>query len=159
VTRALVAAAVAVVLLAAASVAAYVAGGASPDVVVGGPTTSRAVAPLATVAAVLAFAALLTALAVGNRDAVVRRSRAVVSAAVGGALVVAVADLATVVLLTGAGTGDPLDPWRALGTALGATYTWLVVGAAAVLGAAWALVARPGRHDHPHPTEEHDRCG
>jgi hypothetical protein len=159
VTRTVAATVVAVALLAAAAGGAYAMGGGSPDVVVGAPTTSRAVAPLATGAAVLAFAALLAALAVGTRDADVRRSRAVVSASVGGALVVAVADLATVVLLTGAGTGDPLDPWRALGTALGATYTWLVVGAAAVLGAAWALVARPGRHDHPHPTEEHDRCG
>lgn len=62
--------------------------------------------------------------------------------AVGAAAVAFVVVVAVGLLRDGVGTGDPLDPWRALGRVLTDPTTWRVVGLSAVLGAAATALAR-----------------
>lgn len=58
----------------------------------------------------------------------------VVAGAIGGGLIVWVIVVFGTVLLTGAGTGDFLDPWRALGRVLTTGSTWLAAAGGAVAG-------------------------
>ncbi|MCK9792665.1 hypothetical protein M1843_02765 [Isoptericola sp. 4D.3] len=56
--------------------------------------------------------------------------------AVGAAAIAFVVIVAAGVLRDGAGTGDPLDPWRAIGRELTDAGNWRIIGLSAVAGAA-----------------------
>lgn len=116
-------------------VALWTALGGTPAVVTGRDTGSTAVVVVAVVAAVVAVAAVVLAVVAAPPSG---RPRAVLAAlaATGAAAVALVADLGTVMVMTGAGTGDPLDPWRAAGGVLSTPYTWLAAGVAVAVGAA-----------------------
>jgi ABC-type Fe3+ transport system permease subunit len=62
--------------------------------------------------------------------------------AVGAAAIAFVVVVAVGLLRDGVGTGDPLDPWRALGRVLTDPTTWRIVGLSAALGAAATALAR-----------------
>lgn len=86
-----------------------------------------------------------------------RRGERTVVVAVGAAAVALVVVVTVGLLRDGVGTGDPLDPWRALGRVLTDPAAWRVVGLAAALGAAvTALVGRVRRGSKG--TTEGDRC-
>jgi len=72
------------------------------------------------------------------------RAELVVAGAIAGALIVWVVVVFGTVLVTGTGTGNFFDPWRALGRVLTTGSTWLVpVGGAVAGGIVGALVGRP----------------
>ncbi|GAA4697847.1 hypothetical protein APR04_005028 [Promicromonospora umidemergens] len=62
------------------------------------------------------------------------RPELVVAGAIGGGLIVWVLVVFGTVLFTGTGTGDFLDPWRALWRVLMTGSTWLIAAGGAVVG-------------------------
>ena len=62
------------------------------------------------------------------------RPELVVAGAIGGGLIVWVIVVFGTVLFTGTGTGNFLDPWRALGRVLMTGSTWLIAAGGAVVG-------------------------
>jgi ABC-type Fe3+ transport system permease subunit len=74
------------------------------------------------------------------------RPRLALVVAVGAAAIALVVVLTVGLLRDGVGTGDPLDPWRAVGRVLTDPAAWRIVGLSAVLGAAvTSLVGLLGR--------------
>jgi ABC-type Fe3+ transport system permease subunit len=74
------------------------------------------------------------------------RARLALVVAVGAAAIALVVVLTVGLLRDGVGTGDPLDPWRAVGRVLTDPAAWRIVGLSAVLGAAvTSLVGLLGR--------------
>ena len=72
------------------------------------------------------------------------RADLVVAGVIGGGLIVWVVVVFGTVLVTGAGTGNFLDPWRALARVLTTGSTWLAtLGGAVAGGVVGALVGRP----------------
>jgi hypothetical protein len=74
------------------------------------------------------------------------RAELVVAGAIGGAAIVWVVVVFGTVLLTGAGTGDFWDPWRALGRALTTGSTWIATVGGAVAGGVVGAVVRGPRN-------------
>lgn len=70
----------------------------------------------------------------------------VVAGAIGGGLIVWVLVVFGSVLLTGAGTGDFLDPYRALGRVLTTGSTWLIAAGGAVAGGVVGAVVGGSRN-------------
>ncbi|MFC8799355.1 hypothetical protein ACFT2C_16595 [Promicromonospora sp. NPDC057138] len=72
------------------------------------------------------------------------RADLVVAGAIGGAAIVWVIVVFGTVLVTGAGTGNFFDPWRALVRVLTTGSTWLAaLGGGVAGGIVGALVGRP----------------
>jgi hypothetical protein len=69
------------------------------------------------------------------------RADLVVAGVIGGALIVWVVVVFGTVLVTGAGTGNFLDPWRALWGVLTAGSTWLATAGGAVAGGIVGAIA------------------
>ena len=74
------------------------------------------------------------------------RAELVVAGAVGGAAIVWVVVVFGTVLLTGTGTGDFFDPWRALGRVLTTGSTWIATVGGAVAGGVVGAVVRGPRN-------------
>lgn len=68
------------------------------------------------------------------------RPQLVVVATVATAAVAFVVVLAVGLFREGVGTGDPLDPWRTVGSVLSDPRTWRIVALSAVFGAAVATL-------------------
>jgi hypothetical protein len=69
------------------------------------------------------------------------RAELVVAGAIGGAAIVWVIVVFGTVLVTGTGTGNFFDPWRALGRVLTTGSTWLVPLGGAVAGGIVGAIA------------------